>query len=152
MPSSRQIDENNISAVTARLIELILQIPHEERLTILKNIEKKYNKGQRGSSRESYFMDVVFATNDRAFKGFIQNISNEGILIESKGTFHVGQKLTMTFDLFNKKGPVKITGEIVRISPEGLGIKFSHPIQSLLGDDKGGFRLTKIQTTPPSKK
>ena len=83
MPSSRQIDENNISEVTARLIELILQIPPEERLTILKNIERKYNKGKRGSSRESSFMDVVFATNDRAFKGFIQNISNEGILIES---------------------------------------------------------------------
>jgi Tfp pilus assembly protein PilZ len=146
MPSSRQIDENNISEVTARLIELILQIPPEERLTILKNIERKYNKGKRGSSRESSFMDVVFATNDRAFKGFIQNISNEGILIESKGTFHVGQKLTMTFALFNKKGPVKITGKIVRISAEGLGIKFSHPIQEFLGDKKSAFKLTKIQT------
>jgi len=147
MPSSRQIDENNISEVTARLIELILQIPPEERLTILKNIERKYNKGKRGSSRKSYFMDVVFATDDRAIKGFIQNISNEGILIESKGTFHVGQKLTMTFVLFNKKGPVKITGEIVRISSEGLGIKFSHPIQELLGDKKSAFKLTKIQTS-----
>lgn len=147
MPSFRQIDEHNISEVTARLIELILQIPPEERLTILKEIEKKYKKGKRVASRESYFMDVVFATDDRAFKGFIQNISNEGVLIESKGTFHVGQKLTMNFALFNKKGPVKITGEIVRISSEGLGVKFTHPIQDLLSDKKSPFKLTKIQTS-----
>jgi hypothetical protein len=76
--SHKHSNEPNISVVTARLFEIILDMPFKDRRTLLKEMEAKHSQGRRRFARKPYFMPVDFATPDRAFSGFIQNISSGG--------------------------------------------------------------------------
>jgi len=38
--------------------------------------------------------------------------------------FSVGQEVSLTFPLPNSQKHIKITGEVVRTSPQGIGVKF----------------------------
>jgi Tfp pilus assembly protein PilZ len=118
-------DELNISAVTARIIEIVLAMPLDERRTLLKYLEDKHIAGRRKYSRKTYFMEVDFATPDRVSRGYIQNISSDGLFVETRESLSVGQRITLSFKLPNSKEHIKISGEIVRVSSQGIGVKLS---------------------------
>ena len=122
----------NISVITARLFELILQLPAIERQTLLDQLEEKHKKGKRKSPREKYFKDVDFATKDRVFRGFIHDISADGVLIETSESLSVGQDITLAFELPHTSEHVKIKGKIARVLPSGgFGVEFDNTIDSL---------------------
>ena len=68
-------------------------------------------------------MPVNFATPDRAFSGFIQNISSGGLLIETRETLPVGEQVTLSFMRPKSRDYVKVGGEVVRKMPDGVGVK-----------------------------
>ena len=113
----------NISAVTARIIEIVLAMPVDERRTLLKYLEEKHIAGRRRYPRKTYFMEVNFATSDRAASGFIQNISSDGLFVETKEPHAIGQQITLSFRLPNSQEHIKVGGEIARVAPQGIGIK-----------------------------
>ena len=121
--NSTSAENLNISAVTARIIEIVLALPVDERRTLLKYLEEKHIAGRRKFPRKTYFMEVNFATPDRASSGFIQNISSDGLFVETKEQHNVGQRLTLSFRLPNSEDHIRVNGEIVRVSPQGIGIK-----------------------------
>ncbi len=51
----------------------------------------------------------------------IKNISKGGVFTETKGTFSVGQDISFYF------GKENIIGTIVRVEPQGIGVKFRKP-------------------------
>lgn len=116
-------EELNISVVTARIIELVLAMPIDERRTLLKYLEEKQIAGRRKYARRTYFMEVNFATPNRASSGYIQNISSDGLFVETKEPLSVGQRITLSFKLPNSDEHIKINGEIVRVSLQGIGVK-----------------------------
>jgi hypothetical protein len=123
--------EQNISTVTARIFELILQMPFEARKQLLEHLETNLDDGKRRTPRERYYKDVDFATKDRVFRGFIQNISADGVLIETGESVDIGQEIVLAFQLPNTTEHIKIKGKIVRILPSGgFGVKFETPIQN----------------------
>ena len=125
-------NDPNISVITARLFELIRQLPAIERQALLKQLEERHKKGKRKSPRVKYFKDVDFATEDRVFRGFIHDISAGGVLIETTEPLSVNQGITMAFQLPHTREHVKIRGKIVRILPQGgFGVQFDNPIDSL---------------------
>ena len=88
---------------------------------------------------EHYFADVIneefmriseewtAATNtntEHAYQDFIQDISAGGVFIETHMPFSVRQQVSLAFALPDYQKHVKITGEIVRSSPEGIAVKF----------------------------
>ena len=79
---------------------------------------------RRKHVRKPFFMVVDYATQDRTYKDFIQNISTGGVFIETRMFLGAGQKVAMSFPLPNCQKHVKITGEIVRTSLHGVGVKF----------------------------
>ena len=121
--NSSSDDKLSISAVTARIIEIVLAMPVDERRTLLKYLEERQITGRRKYPRKTYFMEVNFATPERASSGFIQNISSDGLFVETKEPHTVGQNLTLSFRLPNTEEHIKINGEIVRVSPQGIGVK-----------------------------
>lgn len=123
--------ELELSVTDAHLIELISDMPIQDKKKLIKKLEEKYAKGKRKSVRVRYFSDVDFATKYQAYKGFIQNFSDHGMLIETRGSFRVGQKITMSFVLPYSDEQVKMAGEIVRVESEG---KFA--VQFNLEDNK----------------
>jgi len=113
----------SISAVTARIIEIVLALPLDERRTLLKYLEEKHIAGRRKYPRKTYFMEVNFATPDRAASGFSQNISSDGLFVETKEPHAIGQHITLSFRLPNSQEHIKVGGEIVRVAPQGIGVK-----------------------------
>lgn len=121
-----------VSAATSRLISLILKMPPNEILEILKTVEEKELEKKRRSPRVNYFMAVDYVVEERAFSGYINNISTDGVFIETTETFQIGSEITLTFALPNSQGHIKVAGKIVRTTPEGIGIAFDLDIQTLL--------------------
>ena len=126
----------NLSVITARIFELVLQLSSIERQSLLKQLEERLKKGKRKSPREKYFKDVDFATKDRVFRGFINDISADGVLIETSETLAVGQDITLAFELPHSGEHIKVKGKIARILPDGgFGVQFDESIESLINGD-----------------
>jgi Tfp pilus assembly protein PilZ len=69
-------------------------------------------------------MVVDYSAEDRLYKDYIQNISVGGVFIETRMPFRAGQEVSLCLPLPNYQKYIKITGEVVRISPQGIGVKF----------------------------
>ena len=114
----------NESSATARLFELIRNMPEDERLTLLKEFQERLFKGRRKHERKPFFMVVDYSTDDHFYKSHIQNISAGGVFIEIRMPFKAGQEVSLTFPLPGYQKYIKIMGEIVRVTPQGIGVKF----------------------------
>jgi hypothetical protein len=129
--SDNHSNEPNISVVTARLFEIILDMPFKDRRILLQDLEAKHSQGRRRFARKPYFMPVDFATPDRAFSGYIQNISSGGVFIETRETLPVGQQVTLSFMRPKSRDYVKVGGEVVRKIPDGFGVKFHANVEGI---------------------
>ena len=118
-------DRDNESNVTVRFFELMMNMPINEQDAVVRELEERlFNKDKRRHLRKPYFMVVDYASQNRGYQGFIKNISTGGVFIATRTPIPIGQKVSMTFQLPVCKKHVKITGEIVRISGSGIGVKF----------------------------
>jgi len=92
--------EDSISAVTAKIIDIILKMPFEHRRRLLDDLSESQGINSRKHNRKECLMDVQYAANDRIFNGFINNISSHGAFIECpKETLKklsFGQPVTLT--------------------------------------------------------
>jgi Tfp pilus assembly protein PilZ len=116
--------QSNESSITARLIELIKNMPEDEQRALLKDLEEKPFEGRRKHARKPFLMAVDYSTQDHVYKDFIQDISTGGVFIQTHMPFSVGQEVSLTFPLPNYRKHIKIVGEVVRSTPQGVGVKF----------------------------
>ena len=77
---------------------------------------------------------VSYATRGIAYEDFLQDISAGGVFIETHAMFTVGQSLTLTFPLPGHQHFITVTGEVVRTTGHGIGVKFDRAAQTLLGN------------------
>jgi Tfp pilus assembly protein PilZ len=118
------IDQSNQSSLIARLFELIKGLSEHEQRSLLRKLEERLGTRKRKHGRKPFFMVVDYSTEDRVYKDYIQNISAGGLFIETQMPFAEGQELSISFPLPNYQKYIKISGEIVRTSPQGIGVKF----------------------------
>ena len=116
------------SNISARLISKILRMSEDEQWALLNKLEaettEKDKKGKRGHSRKPFLMVVDYASPNRIYKDFIQNISPGGVFIETGVPFSAGQEISLTFPLPKSMKHIKIDGEVVRVDDKGIGVKF----------------------------
>ena len=67
---------------------------------------------------------AVCRTMDSDFKAFIQDVSSSGAFIRTSRPLLAGQEIAMTIIFPRTRKPVMATGEIVRVSYRGVGVKF----------------------------
>lgn len=79
---------------------------------------------KRSYSRKPCFFPVYYATSDRAYQEFIQDISNSGAFVETRYLLSVGQNISITFSLPGSEKNIKMKGSIARATPQGIGIAF----------------------------
>ncbi len=115
---SRQTD------VTFRLFELITDMDLAAQMTLLEELEKKQTRKTRKHKRRNTNLTVYYATHDRAYRDMIQNISPTGVFIETGEPFNVGQEILLNFTPTRHSEPIKVRGQVVRITDEGIGVKF----------------------------
>ncbi len=61
----------------------------------------------------------------RVFSEIVNNISNGGLFIDTSSSFSPGEILSLILSPPNGKRPVKISGKVVRKTPEGVGVQFT---------------------------
>jgi Tfp pilus assembly protein PilZ len=61
----------------------------------------------------------------RQFDGYILDINDHGVFIETCNAFFSGQEIIMTFAAPRNQKTLTITGQIVWSSRDGIGVKFS---------------------------
>jgi hypothetical protein len=87
--------------------------------------DRRLRVEKRSYSRKTCFVPVNYATSDRAFQEFIQDISNSGAFVETRHLLPVGQNISITFSLPGSDRNIKMKGSIARTTPRGIGIAFS---------------------------
>ncbi len=106
---------------------IILALSEAQMRNLLKSLEKwqqsKFDE-KRKYHRKQTFIWTECSANTRFFTDFIQNLSVSGLFIETQLPFFVGEELSMTFSLPGADDPIKITGKIVRIDSNGIGVQF----------------------------
>ena len=134
--NSSKSEKLSVSAATSRLISLILKMPSDEVQTILERIDTKQIVKKRTAPRVEYFMEVDFVVNERYYSSYINDISINGVFIETHDSFELEETITLSFALPNSQGHIKATGTIVRTTPEGIGVTFDVSIRTLLEQQK----------------
>jgi uncharacterized protein (TIGR02266 family) len=114
-------------SVTARLIDLISKLPADAQEVLLAKLEEKLGIYSRKHTRKEFTAEVDFSTEDQAYKELIKDISPGGLFIETRAPLAVGQEITLLLSFPDQERPMKILGEVVRATEEGIGVKFKHP-------------------------
>ena len=116
---------SEISSVTDRLISLVMELSEEQQETLLEELELKLSKERRRHTRKPFITAVDFASQDRAYREFVQDISGNGVYIQTSRPFSVGQDVVLTFPFPDSQKHVKITGRIARVADTGIGVQFN---------------------------
>jgi hypothetical protein len=127
------IDELDIHEVRSRLFDLILVTPDAELRQLLEELKKRQESrlaNMREHYREDVSIEVDCLADEIKCQDSIKNISSGGIFIQTDEKFSMGQKIMVTFSIPKYKFDNKITlvGEVVRIEPSGIGVKFNEPV------------------------
>jgi hypothetical protein len=67
---------------------------------------------------------AVCRTLDSHFEAPIEDVSSSGVFIKTSKPLLTGQEIAMTFVFPKTREPVMATGEIVRVSYRGVGVRF----------------------------
>ena len=114
----------NDAIITERLIEIIRDMTEDERKALMEDLSSRRIKKTRANERIECLVPVDYAVKGRAYQNFIQDISTSGAFIETGRKFAVGDEVLLTISYANEVRPFKITGEVVRIDPSGIGVRF----------------------------
>ena len=110
--------------ITTRLHDLVSHMPTHAAEALLTRLEEKFRVNRRKSPRKPYLKEVDFATADRAYKEFIKDISAGGLFIETRSALAVGQEITLVLSLPGHERPIKVMGDVVRATQQGIGVRF----------------------------
>lgn len=113
-------DSNRID----RLNAVIADMTEDEQNALLEELLERQSQKKRKHPRTECLLMVNYSNRGRAFQNFIQDISLEGLFIETREKFSVGDGLALTITYTNEQRPFKISGEVTRVVPGGIGIKF----------------------------
>ncbi len=80
-------------------------------------------KERRKHFRYPVNIRIEFIVEGYDYKGMVKNISQGGVLIETKELFTIGQAISMTYSSPNF-GEENRVGTIIRVSEQGIGVKF----------------------------
>jgi c-di-GMP-binding flagellar brake protein YcgR len=113
--------------ITHQLFQLIAEMSEDEKRTLLKLLKRGALKGKcrRQHFRKPLHMPVRYANKAGVSSGVIQDISLGGVFILSRGAFSLGQRLSITFSPANFEKTVWIACDVMRVTPEGIGVRFS---------------------------
>ena len=115
--------------LSTHIFKLVIDLPDEQQAALLEQLEKSAleirSKDRRKHSRRACLVPVDYSVQDRQFKGYILDINAHGAFIETNDYFFSGQEIIMTYSVSHYQKPIRVTGEIVWSSRNGIGVKFS---------------------------
>jgi Tfp pilus assembly protein PilZ len=71
-----------------------------------------------------FFEEVDYSAHNEVYTDPIKNISNGGVFIETDKMLSVGADVTMLFADLANIDLIRVAGDIIRITPNGVAVKF----------------------------
>jgi hypothetical protein len=124
MPKRIKSTIKDETRITARLIDLICDMSIPQQLELLEKLDSNQYKGARRESRHDRKILVAYEIDDYIHKDITRDISNTGVFIETHSPPAIGQPITLSFSFSEDKKPVKVSGRVVRSTPDGFAVKF----------------------------
>ena len=112
---------------------LISSMPETERRYLLKKLVNWYHSKSielREYPRKSFSIPIEHSINGVSLIYFIQNISNNGVFIQTDDNFNVDQQIIMNFSLPKVDKDRTVNGKVVRVDSRGIGVKFDEFINA----------------------
>jgi Tfp pilus assembly protein PilZ len=112
------------NVVIPKLFQAIISLGEEQQQALLRHAEELLVNEKRANARKSCNIPINFAAYDRVYSDHIKNISPNGLFIETRKPFLVGDEILMTFRLDGFDKSLKIKGEIAHATRFGVGVEF----------------------------
>ena len=84
---------------------------------------------QRQHPRRPFGRATLYASRNRFIRGTVKDISKGGMFIEAADGITVGEHLNLAVPAVHRQRDFTVRGEIVRVEPNGLAIRFEHLIK-----------------------
>jgi hypothetical protein len=84
---------------------------------------------QRRHPRRSFGRATLYASRNRFIRGTVKDISKGGMFIEAADGIAVGEHLNLAVPAVHRQRDFTVRGEIVRVDPNGLAIRFERLIK-----------------------
>lgn len=82
----------------------------------------------RKNTRKPYNQSCVFSYDSHEYQGIVTNICRGGAFILTKDNFSLGGRVTLVIPELKTRQAVKVSGWIVRISADGIGVSFDRRV------------------------
>ena len=109
------------------LSQSIINLPLLKRQDLLEKLENWHHSKRlelREYFRKNTFIPAECTSDGLNFTDVIQDISHGGVFIQTNGNFYVEQKISMTFSIPNSEKDITVSGMVVRVDSQGIGVKF----------------------------
>ena len=93
---------------------------------VLDNDNLNYLSERKDARKKMIGSDPIVAqctTMDANFQARIQDVSSAGVFVITSKKLNFGQEIALTFTFPQNGQTIKATGEVVRITPEGVGVE-----------------------------
>lgn len=121
-------EHSNSNSIILSLMEKILAMNDEQRLDLLSKLEELPSEdlslGERNDVRKGFEKDISFSVQDRSYKAICKDISNGGLFIQTSEVFTLGQTVLLNIPFSDGSREIKVPAEIVRVSNQGIGVRF----------------------------
>jgi len=126
-------NELSLEEMEARINEIVSTMSESELKKFMIGLEKwwEFNRGKREHSRKNLSIYALFMLGSDFLRDNITNIGAGGLFLETKAPAAVGGAVTIAFTLPDKEDPIEVEGKIVRVKPNGFGVKFNEPLPDL---------------------
>jgi Tfp pilus assembly protein PilZ len=94
----------------------------------------KQKKERRKEERQKCSVKAGCATHDLSFIDFISDINSWGVFIQSEHQVPVGESVIMNIPLTGHEQSIKVIGEVMWTSPQGMGVRFNMGMTATLLD------------------
>jgi hypothetical protein len=111
--------------ITENLIKIIKKMPKKDRYKLYQVLEKRYPLEKRKNNRVKLNTDAGYTSLECFGKDTIQDISVGGVFLKTMAFLAVGRPITVTIPSSDGSHTIKVHGEVVRVTDEGVGIKFT---------------------------
>lgn len=114
--------------IIARLFVLINQLDKDTLLQRLRPFQHPNFRWIREYPRLACYLMVDFASDGKAYRSTIRDISASGVFIETIDAFQQGQDISLCFTLTedHEMLPFKIDGKVTRIYHDGIGVQYEN--------------------------
>ena len=113
---------------SAQLFKLVIDLSEEQQTVLLNHLQKKvqarHTSERREHLRKPCLIPLTYRVQGRQFDGYILDINDHGVFIETGNAFFSGQEIIMTFAAPRNQKALAIIGQIVWSSQDGIGVKF----------------------------